>query len=212
MNEVTLGSWFFFTEINRKCILRETIRVSPRAILAVRFGAWAMIIVVVLLLGPVSQCCSDFDEQTSAGTWLRFYLIVGIFMAGFLAWAFVLWSRVPPGAKEGYIEINDVNIFYQVGPYKREVSISEVAYVEPVVFVDGKRPAALWLSFNEDGPGARSQLMTLQRRIRKKPATPIEGRTWLVLPLVLFDRDDVEKAVNLITALLSTSHTDAERL
>jgi hypothetical protein len=122
----------------------------------VRFGAWAIIFIVVVLLGPISQCCSNFDERTSISTLVSFYLIVSLFLIGFLLRALILWRRVPSSAIEGLIEIGDTSILYQVGLHHREVLLSEIARAEPLIFSQGKYPAALWLSFKDDGPGPNS--------------------------------------------------------
>ena len=157
---------------------------------------------VLILLGPISQCCSDFDEQTSAAAWAGFYIAVGIVLSGFLLRAYVLWSCVPSGAKEGYIQIDDAKVVYEIGRHRREVRFSEVADVEPVICVQGKHLGALWLSFSPIAPGVRSQRAGLQRKMRKRPATPIEGNGWLALPVALFDHDDVTKALELIQSTL----------
>jgi hypothetical protein len=43
----------------------------------------------------------------------------------------------------------------------------------------------------------------LERKIRKKPTTPVEGETWLTLPMILFDREDATKVVEMVQSQLA---------
>jgi len=182
-------------------------KVSSKAITAFRIGAWFLGLLVVMLLFPISRCCSDFNEETSLGTLAWFYGVVAVVLMGFILRTILLWRRVPPGAASGTIDINEDSISFNIAPHQRSLLWSEIKSAAPVAFLTGKHPVALWLSYEPNATPRSAIRARIEREIRKRPTTPIEGDQWLAFPLVLFGLDQTSRIIELARSRAGGTNT-----
>lgn len=170
-------------------------KTSKKAINSARLGAWLLGGILVLVLIPTSQCCSNFNETASSSTLAMFYGIVGISLAAIVVRIAMIWRRVPISAQHGIITINEEGLSFSVGPYARQVAWQKISDARTVKFLYSRHDAVLWLSLVPGKVLSRADEARIQRVTYKRPAAPLAGDGWLALPIQLFGSEQIAEII-----------------
>jgi len=179
---------------------KQTFHIDQSVITSIRIVAFMCLSPAVVLIWAGTQMEGPANSEE------LFFIAFLLFAAFGMNYILVrkVWRKVPPNSKAGTLKIGPDGLQYDVGPYQRNITWSDVKTALPVQPKGRKNPAAIWLTRQEDPKVTLSFGLMVGRSLEKDLGKPIDRDDGIVIPTALFGKRSCQPILSAITPFLAS--------